>query len=154
VSGGLWLSQLIDELQIQAHTFIEQGFRAMKIRVVSVDLHAGVQRVKTVRNCIDNHIDLLVDANQALDVKQAIRLGRALEPFNPGWLEEPVAAYDFKDHAQVTQALDVDIASGETEYTRFNQSMMVKEGDILIRARARTDFTFNQNAIKDFAFKH
>ncbi len=226
-SGGLWLSQSIEELQTDAHRFIEQGFRAMKIRVGSTDMNTDVQRVKAVRECIGDDIELLADANQALNVKQAIRLGRALEPYNLAWLEEPVAAYDLRGHAQVTQTLDIDIASGETEYTRFgmqnmienrscdilmpdlqrigglsemmrtaalasannipisthiftehslcvagaaancmsvehipwyaplfNESIIIDKGDILIPSRAGTGFTFDQNAIKDFAYKH
>lgn len=133
-SGGLWLSQSIEELQHEANQFLDQGFRSMKIRVGSGDINSDVSRVKAVREAIGEEHELLADANQALTAKAAIQLGRALEPFNLGWIEEPVAAYDLKGHAQVTASLATPIASGETEYTRFGMQNMVehKACDILM----------------------
>jgi L-alanine-DL-glutamate epimerase-like enolase superfamily enzyme len=76
----------------------------------------------------------MVDINQALDAKTAIQLGRKLAPFELLWIEEPVPAYDLEGHAQVRQALDTHIASGETEYTRFGMQAMIekKACDILM----------------------
>ena len=76
----------------------------------------------------------MVDLNQALLPKQAIQLGRQLEEFNLVWIEEPVASHDFAGHARVVNSLDTDIASGETEYTRFGMQQMIenKACDILM----------------------
>lgn len=125
-SGGLWLSQSVDELQSQAQGFLDQGFKAMKVRIGSGDLNNDVARVKAVREVIGDAHELLADANQALTPKAAIQLGNALKPYNLGWIEEPVAAYDLKGHARVTQALSTPIASGETEYTRFGMQSMIE----------------------------
>jgi L-alanine-DL-glutamate epimerase-like enolase superfamily enzyme len=118
-SGGLWLSQSIDECVAQAAGFVETGFRAMKIRVGKSNLAEDVERVRAVRDAIGSDIELFADANQALDVKQAIRLGRELEAFDLGWLEEPVAYQDLRGCAEVRQALLTRVAAGETEYTRY-----------------------------------
>ena len=80
-SGGLWLSSSIDELVEEAHQFIEAGFRSMKIRLGSPKIAEDVERVAAVREAIGPDIELLSDANQALSVKHAIRLGRELEAF-------------------------------------------------------------------------
>jgi L-alanine-DL-glutamate epimerase-like enolase superfamily enzyme len=82
-SGGLWLSLDIDELVTEAQDFIDQGFRSMKIRLGSLAMADDVHRVGAVREAIGPEIELLADANQGLNVKQAIRLGRALEQFYP-----------------------------------------------------------------------
>jgi L-alanine-DL-glutamate epimerase-like enolase superfamily enzyme len=126
-SAGLWLSQTIDELQAEAADFIEQGFRGMKMRLGSGNTSADVERVKAVRESIGDNIELMVDLNQALTPKAAIQLGRSLEEFNLTWIEEPVAAYDLKGHAKVTQTLDTPIASGETEYNRFAMQQMIEQ---------------------------
>ncbi|MGH1543149.1 MAG: mandelate racemase/muconate lactonizing enzyme family protein [Arenicella sp.] len=133
-SGGLWLSQTIDELLLESEEFIQQGFRAMKVRIGSAQPADDVQRVKALREAIGDNIELMADLNQALSPKQAIRLGRQLEPFNLSWIEEPVAAYDLKGHAQVRAALDTPVASGETEYTRFGMQDMLQQSacDILM----------------------
>lgn len=133
-SSGLWLSYSIYELQEEAQAFLDQGFTAMKLRLGSGDVKNDVARVQAVRNVVGEATGLLVDLNQGLTPKAAIRLGRALEEFKLIWIEEPVPAYDLKGHAQVTGALDTPIASGETEYTRFGMQGMIdkKACDILM----------------------
>ena len=133
-SGGLWLSQTIDSLQSEAQAFLDLGFKAMKLRLGSGNRSSDIARVKAVRDVIGPDVGLMVDINQGLIPKAAIRLGRELEDFNLIWIEEPVAAYDLEGHAKVTAALDTPIASGETEYTRFGiQAMIEKKAcDILM----------------------
>ena len=118
-SGGLWLSSTIDELTREAQDYVSAGFRSMKIRLGSSAISEDVERVSAVREAIGPDIELLSDANQCLSVKQAIRLGRELEAFDLGWLEEPVSYQNLEGHAELRAALDIPIASGETEYTRF-----------------------------------
>lgn len=125
-SGGLWLSQSIDELTLEADDFLQQGFRSMKIRVGKSDWREDIQRVSAVRDAVGSATELLVDANQGLNVKQAIRLARALEPFDITWLEEPVAAHNLEGHAEVRERIDLPIASGETAYTRYDMLDMIK----------------------------
>jgi L-alanine-DL-glutamate epimerase-like enolase superfamily enzyme len=124
-SGGLWLSQSIDELTRQAQNFVEQGFRAMKIRVGNADYRQDVERVRAVREAVGPNIELMVDANQSFTAKQSIRLGRQLEEFDLLWFEEPVAAYNLQGHAEVRLKLDTPVASGETEYTRYGMRDMI-----------------------------
>lgn len=133
-SSGLWLTASIDELLVEAQAFLDQGFRAMKLRIGNDDSADDVARVRALREAIGDDVGLLVDANQKFTPKQAIRLGRQLEEFNLTWFEEPVAAYDLEGHAQVTAALDTPIASGETEYTRFGVQSMIetKSADVLM----------------------
>jgi len=133
-SGGLWLSQTIDELISDAQHFVDQGFSSMKIRVGKDNWREDVERVRVVRECIGDDIELLADANQALTVKQAIKLGHKLEPYELAWLEEPVGAQNLQGHAEVRSSLDMPIASGETEYTRYGMRAMVdaKACDILM----------------------
>ena len=126
-SGGLWLSQSIDSLVAQADDFIQQGFRAMKVRLGSPAPSTDVARVKALREAVGDDIELLADLNQALTPKAAIRLGKQLEEYNLAWLEEPVAAHDLAGHAQVTRSLVTPIASGETEYTRFGMQQMLEQ---------------------------
>jgi L-alanine-DL-glutamate epimerase-like enolase superfamily enzyme len=116
-SGGLWLGGSLDDLQKQARGFVERGFRGMKTRVGPGDPNAMVARVRAVREAIGPDIALMVDANQQMSVKQAIRIGRMMEELNLTWFEEPVICHDHEGEAQIAAALDTPIASGETVYT-------------------------------------
>ncbi|MBS1254630.1 MAG: D-galactarolactone cycloisomerase [Deltaproteobacteria bacterium] len=124
-SGGMWLSSSIDELVDEAQEFIEQGFLSMKIRVGNQNPETDLERVRIVRETIGRDIELMVDANQGFTPKQAIRLGRKLEKFDLAWFEEPVSANNLKGHAEVRSALNIPIASGETEYTRYGMKAML-----------------------------
>jgi len=124
-SSGLWLSQNIDELCAEAQRFIDQGFRSMKIRLGKPTWQEDIERVKAVREAIGDDIELLSDVNQSLTTKHAIRLGRELENYNISWFEEPVDSQNLTGHAEIRQKLDINIASGETEYTCFGMKAML-----------------------------
>ncbi len=133
-SSGLWVSMSADELQAQARDFLDQGYRAMKMRLGKPDIGEDVERVAAVREAIGPDVDLMADANQGFTVNHAIRLGRRLEDYNLVWFEEPVQAYDLEGSARVAAALDTPIASGETEYARYGFRDMIERGsaDVLM----------------------
>lgn len=116
-SSGLWLDASLDELATEAASFVEDGFTAVKLRIGSDRIADDVERVRTVRASVGDDVRLLVDANQKFDPKTAIRLGRMLEEFDIAWFEEPVAVHDLRGCAEVRAALDIPVATGETEYT-------------------------------------
>lgn len=129
-SGGLWLSAPIEELQQEACSFVEQGFRSMKIRLGSPRLQEDLARVAAVREAVGPDIELLTDANQAFSPKQAIQAARALEAYDIAWLEEPVAYWDLKGHADVRRSVDIRVASGESEYTRHGMRAMIEADSV------------------------
>jgi D-galactarolactone cycloisomerase len=62
----------------------------------------------------------MVDANGAWDVATAVRAGRALEPLDVYWLEEPVCPDDVAGSAAVADKLAIPIAGYETcSYGRY-----------------------------------
>lgn len=124
-SGGLWVSLSVDELRVQAQEFLNQGHKAMKVRVAKGPIGPNIERVEAVRDIIGPNIKLMADANQSMTAKEAIRLGRELERFDLTWFEEPVPCWDFDGHAEIRAALDTPLASGETEYTRYGMRQMI-----------------------------
>jgi L-alanine-DL-glutamate epimerase-like enolase superfamily enzyme len=132
-SGGLWLNQSTDELVEQAGGFAAAGFKAMKLRLAG-RAEVDLPRIAAVRQAIGDAVDLMVDANQVLDAKSAIRLGRQMAEFSIAWFEEPVPAHDLEQSAAVAAALDVPIASGENDYTihGFKKLLDAKAADILM----------------------
>ena len=133
-SGGLWLGSSIDDLQKEAAGFVKRGFKAMKTRVGSTDPEKMVERVAAVREAIGPDIGLMVDANQQMSVKQAIRIGRMMEELNLTWFEEPIICHDHEGEATISAALDTPIASGETVYTHrgIHRMLEARSADILM----------------------
>ena len=129
-SGGLWLSQSIDECLAEAQEFVDAGFRGMKIRLGSKKMADDIERVRALRETMGPEIELYADANQGMSPKQAIRLGRQLEEFNLVWFEEPVVYNNLKGNAEVRAALDTPIAGGETEYSRYGMRDILEAGAV------------------------
>ena len=115
--GGLNLSK--EELVKEQRSWVESGFRAVKMKVGQRDPSDDIERVRAVRKAIGNDIDLMVDANNGWSVKTAIRMSEQLEKFDIRWLEEPVMAEDYDGYARVAASTEVPIAGGESEYTKF-----------------------------------
>ncbi len=103
--------------------FQEQGFRAVKIRMRHEDTQRDVEVVSTVREAVGNTMEIMVDTNQGWrmpgdvrrpwDMKQALSVARALEPYGIYWLEEPLAHDDFTGLSELRRATPLRIAAGE-----------------------------------------
>ena len=101
--------------------FVDLGYRAVKMKVgwPGAGLRHDAERVRAVREAIGPDVDLMVDVNNAWDANTAIRFGRMIERYEPYWLEEPTPADDYRGQAAICTALDVPVASGENEFTRW-----------------------------------
>ena len=112
-----WLNYDDDEVRRICARAIEQGFRAVKIKVGFPTLREDTERIETVRKAIGEETVLMVDANQSLTTAEAIRRGRAYEQLGVYWWEEPIPADDVEGYAELAAALDIPVATGENLYT-------------------------------------
>jgi D-galactarolactone cycloisomerase len=94
------------------------GYKAMKMKV-GRGVKEDIALVETVRDAIGPDIGLMVDANHAYTAREAIPLGRELERLGVAWFEEPVAPEDRQGYRDLCLALDMPIAGGEGEFTRW-----------------------------------
>jgi D-galactarolactone cycloisomerase len=112
-------SEMLADLEKEASGYAGSGFGILKMKVGLLPVDLDAERVATVRRAIGSDIDLLVDANHAYNAATAIRMGRALEENGVLWFEEPVVPEDRAGYRRVRDALDVPIAGGEAEFTRY-----------------------------------
>ncbi|MBL6455393.1 mandelate racemase/muconate lactonizing enzyme family protein [Belnapia sp. T6] len=113
------MNRLVEEAVEEALEYKEQGFRAIKMKIGLGDLKLDYERVRAVREAIGPEVKLAVDANHCFTVPQAIQLGRMLEPLDLMWFEEPISPEDHEGYAEVTRALDMAVAGGENDFTRW-----------------------------------
>ena len=97
---------------------VEAGYKAIKMKI-GLGATRDIQLVKAVREAIGPDILLMVDANHAYTAREAIPLGRELEHLDVFWFEEPVAPEDHQGYRDVCTALDLPVAGGEAEFTRW-----------------------------------
>jgi len=113
----------------EAAGYVEQGFTAVKLKV-GFGLERDVAAVRAVRGAIGPQTGLMVDANHAYDAAAAIALGRRIAEYDIGWLEEPVPPEDLAGYCAVRRALDIPIAGGEAEFTRFGFRELLRRGAV------------------------
>ena len=114
----------------QMRGFLEQGYRAVKMKVGRENPAEDVERVGSVRRLIGPGKRLMLDVNQAWTAGEAIRRTTLLRPFDPFWLEEPLLADDREGHAHVRRTTGVPIAVGETMYTRYEFADYIRAGAV------------------------
>jgi mandelate racemase len=98
----------------EAVQLVEEGFRAVKLRLGRPDARADLEVLRAVKQAIGPHVVLMVDFNQALSVAEAIRRGRMIDDEGGVyWIEEPVRADDFAGCARVAREVATPIQIGE-----------------------------------------
>ncbi len=133
-TGGFYAEgKGIPELRDEMTAYCQHGFRAVKMKVgrnseiegsplramehrgvCEVSLEEDLARVRAVRQTIGPGIRLMVDANGAWDVPTAVKMGRAFEPLDIYWFEEPVCPDDIAGSAQVAEKVAIPVAGYET----------------------------------------
>lgn len=103
----------------QISTALEQGYKAVKIKVGKYSLEDDVRRIRLALDAMGKDRRLMVDANQVFDRKEAVRRGRVYQEMGCFWLEEPLPPQDMEGFAIVAQALDMRIATGENLNTKY-----------------------------------
>jgi mandelate racemase len=111
-SNGLGLMSP-DKLADEAEALLENGFRALKLRLGYPTLADDLAALRAVRKRLPAEIAIMADYNQALTVDEAIERGRAFEPEGLAWIEEPVAHDDYGGSARIARELATPIQIGE-----------------------------------------
>jgi L-alanine-DL-glutamate epimerase-like enolase superfamily enzyme len=122
------------------------GFDAYKLRVISTE--TIVDHVTAFRDSVGSSMDMMVDAIQgAISVPWSVgvarKLAKDLEPFEPAWLEEPVAIENLDGWASVRNQTTINIAGAESIPTAFAFRPYLERGafDILQFDIATAAFT-------------
>ena len=111
-SGGglnLTLEQLVKEQQ----WYVEQGYKAVKMRVGLRNPDEDLERVEAVRTALGPKIDLMLDAGNGWTVNVAIKMAKRLERYNIAWLEEPIWKMNIEGYAELAAKTEIPLATGE-----------------------------------------
>ena len=133
----------------EAADYRARGFKGMKMKVgrnpstqthlrqligqtsfCEVDPAEDIRRVAAVREALGPDLKLMVDANCAWSPAFAIEMGRAMEPYNLYWIEEPVATDDIEGSVEVARALATPIAGYETENGLYGFRELIGRGAV------------------------
>lgn len=115
----------------RAREMADRGFTAMKFdadiptpyptdeynRSLSrAEIDYVVERLTAIREEIGPGIDLAVDCHWNYTVADAVRLGKALEPLDLLWLEDPIPPRPIEPLAHLQRAIATPVSTGENLY--------------------------------------
>lgn len=100
---------------------VRRGYRAMKIdpfgaaaaEIDSRGLDLAVDIVAAIRDAVGPHVQLMVEMHGRFTPASAVRVARALEPYAPEWIEEPVPPYNNAGLRRVRAGTWLPLATGE-----------------------------------------
>ena len=131
-AGGISLGfQPAQALTEEAQKLVEQGYRAMKLRIGD-RVDRDIERVTAVRTALGGEVDLLTDANAAYSLADVRRMMPVLDDIQAGWLEEPFPPHDHRRYADAAQFGVTALAAGENHYTRFEFHRLLEDGVVSI----------------------
>ncbi len=102
-----------DALADEALALLDEGFKAVKLRLGRDDAEADLKAARAVRDAIPADTVLMADYNQALDPDEMLARLPALEAFDLHWIEEPIRHDDFAGSARLVEASTIPIQIGE-----------------------------------------
>ena len=111
-----------------AQKAIGDGFSATKMNLTEelqvVDhlskVDAAVERIASLREAVGNKLDIAVDFHGRVHAPMAKVLIKAIEPYAPLFIEEPVLSEQLETMAQLRRNTHIPIATGERLYSRFD----------------------------------
>ena len=149
-AGSIQEGKSADDLAGEAEGYRARGFKGMKMKVgrnpsTQTHLRHLVGQCRILRGRarggsspasprfagrLGPQAKLMVDVNCAWSPAMAIEMGRAIEPYNLYWIEEPVATDDIDGSAQVAAALATPIAGYETEIGLYGFRELIARGAV------------------------
>jgi L-alanine-DL-glutamate epimerase-like enolase superfamily enzyme len=122
-----------------ARACVRQGFTAVKFdpagpytafdgrqpRLIDIDLSARM--MKAVREAVGTSADILFGTHGQFTASGALRMARAIEPYDPLWFEEPVPPDMPEVMAEVARMTTIPIATGERLTTKYEFARVIEQ---------------------------
>jgi galactonate dehydratase len=139
---GWLIGDTPEALAASASEQVRQGFTMLKMGVTApinyIDTPAlveeNVNRVAAVREAVGSSVQFGVDFHGRLTPAMSIRLARALEPYEPMFIEEPVLPENVDALVTVARSTSIPIATGERLFTKWGfREVLEKQAAAIIQ---------------------
>ena len=107
---------------------LDRGITAIKIYpfegsrdnyISNQALEAGMKWIREIRDNVGSQMDIAVDCWAGYDLASALRIAKALEPYNILYLEDAMLSSNVEAYAQLARETSVPICVSETLATRY-----------------------------------
>jgi L-alanine-DL-glutamate epimerase-like enolase superfamily enzyme len=134
-SGGYYLEgKTPKDLGEEVAAYVQQGFRAVKIKAGRLTPAQEEERLRAAREAIGPDVLLMLDVNNAWsDLPTALLYCKRFEKYDPYWVEEPFSPDDIENHSKLASATSITVATGEIEAGRwrFKEILEKRAAEIL-----------------------
>ncbi|MBC3917219.1 galactonate dehydratase [Undibacterium sp. CY18W] len=113
-------------------TFKMNGTEEFGIIDSAAAVDAAVGRIAEIREAFGSQIEFGIDFHGRVAAPMAKVLLRALEPYRPLFVEEPVLAEQAEYYPRLAESTSIPLAAGERMYSRFEFKRVFQEGGIAI----------------------
>lgn len=114
-----------DGLQEEMRRNVSNGAKAIKMKIGGASIKVDLERIDAVRDAVGSDCAILVDANNAYNRIDALKMGLELDKRDIYWFEEPLSPDDIDGCAELVRKLNTPIAIGENEYTRWGFKQLI-----------------------------
>ena len=108
---------------------LDRGYDCLKMKV-GINPEMDVARLKAVRQAVGNDVTIRIDANQAWNAKQAVRILNAMQEqgLQIELVEQPVPAHDLEGMKYVTERSYVPVLADESLYSPADAATILRMG--------------------------
>jgi L-alanine-DL-glutamate epimerase-like enolase superfamily enzyme len=92
------------------------------------DLQTGLECVKRIRDSVGDQMEIMIEGHSRWDLNNAIRIGRALEPYHVMWMEDMIKPDSAQDLLRLSQETRVPHSISERLITRYAFRDVLEKG--------------------------
>ncbi len=94
--------------------FDEYAEKSQGHYISAADLEAGLRPFRLIREAVGDAIDVIAELHSKWDVPSAVKIARALEPYRPAWIEDPLRMDSMDALASFARQTTIPMAGSET----------------------------------------
>ena len=125
-----------DEFAKRVKVVLEKGYKALKVDPFGPDTlelpnsekERSVALVAAIREAVGPDVEIFVEMHGRFSAATAIEIARMLEPYRPGWIEEPCPPEDIPSLRKVAEHVNLPVATGERYFTRYGFREVLESG--------------------------
>jgi galactonate dehydratase len=140
-NGWYTVERTPEEFARAAKPVVERGYKALKVdpfgpgyyELERAERLRSIGLIEAIRDTVGPDVEILVEMHGRFTPAEALRIARELEPFDPGWIEEPVPPENLKALKKVAEQARIPIATGERIHMRheYRELLELQAADVI-----------------------
>lgn len=125
-----------EEFAKRVKVVLDKGYKALKVdpfgpgalEISRQEKVRSVELVAAIRDVVGPDVEIFIEMHGRFSAATAIELARMLEPYKPGWIEEPCPPEDIPSLKKVAERVNIPVATGERYFTRYGFREVLETG--------------------------